>query len=85
MLSARRSEVIGPCLRSEEQLLQVWPSHPLQPPPLLDGKEDGGFHPPLGHDLRLFGEGGIEKLAEPRLGILNRPSLAHGSPQLLLF
>ena len=73
----RRRKVLGPCLGGEEELLQVRPSHPLQPSPLLDGKEHCGFHPALGHDLRSFGEGGIEELAESGLGILNRPFLAH--------
>ena len=83
MLSPWRSKVIGPCLRSEEQLLQARSGHPFQPSPLLDGKEHCGFHPALGHDLRPFGEGRIEKLAELRLCVLNRPSLAHGRPQVL--
>ncbi len=77
MLSPRWRKVLGPCLRGEEDLLQVRPAHPLQPAPLLDGKEHCGFHTALGHDLRPFDEGGIEELAEPRLGILNRPLLAH--------
>ena len=52
-----------------------WPA--AQPPPLLDGKEHPGFHTALSHNLRPFGEGSTEKLAEPRLGILQRPLLAH--------
>ena len=79
MLSARRCKVFGPRFRGEEQILQVRPGHPLQSPPLLDGKEHGGFHSPFGNDLRPFREGGIEQLAEPRLGVLDRSSLAHGS------
>ena len=82
MLSARRSKLLGPCLRCEEQFLQIRPCHPLQPPPLLDGKENGGLNSALGHDLRPFGDRDIEELAEPRLGILNRPFPAHASPQL---
>lgn len=82
MLSARRRKFIGPCLRGEQQLFQVRPGHPLQPPPLLDGKEHNSFDATLGHDLRPFGESGIQQLAEPCLGILNRPSSAHESPHL---
>ena len=82
MLSARRCKVFHPRLRGEEQLLQVRPAHPLQPPPLLDGEEHCRFHPALSHDLRPFGEGSIEELAEPRLGVLNRPFPARDSPHL---
>ena len=82
MLSARRRKFIGPCLSGEQQLFQVWPGHPLQPPPLLDGKEHNSFDATLGHDLRPFGERGIQQLAKPCLGILNRPSSAHESPHL---
>ena len=74
MLSARRRKVVGPCLRGEEQLLQVRLGHLLQPPPLLDRKEHSSFDPAPGHDLWPFGERGIQQLAKPRLGILNRPS-----------
>ena len=42
-LSARRREVLAPRLRGEEQFLEVLPGHPLQPSPLLDGKEHRGF------------------------------------------
>ena len=83
MLSARRRKVIGPCLRREEQLLQVRPGHPLQPPPLLDWKEHSSFDSTPGHDLWPFCESCIQQLAESRLGILNRPSPTHDSPHLL--
>ena len=45
--SARRRKVIGPCLRGEEQLLQVRPGQPLQLPPLLDWKKHSSFDPRL--------------------------------------
>ncbi len=77
MLCPRWRKVLGLCLRGEEASLQVQPSHPLQPSPLLDGKEHRGFYPAFGHDLRPFGEGGSEELSEPRLGILNRPFVVH--------
>ena len=83
MSPARRREVVGPRLRREQQLLQVRPGHPLQPPPLLDGKQNSGFDAAPGHNLRPFGERGIQQLAEPRFGILDRPSPAHSSPQSL--
>ena len=83
MLSARRCKVISPCLKGKEQLLQVRLGHPLQPAPLLDWKEHSSFDTAPGHDLWPFRESGIQQLAEPRLGILDRPSPAHGSPQLL--
>ena len=83
MLSARRRKVIGPCLRREEQLLQVRPGHPLQPPPLFEWKEHSSFDSAPGHDLWPFCQSGIQQLAESRLGILNRPSPTHDSPHLL--
>ena len=81
MLSARRCKLLGPGLRGEEQFLQVRLGHPLQSPPFLNGKEHSSFYPSLGHYLCPFGDGGVEKLAEPRLGVLNRPFLAHTSPR----
>ena len=84
MLSAWRRKIFRPRLRGEEQIFQVRPSHALQPAPLLDGEEHGGLNTALGYNLRPFGKGGVEELTEPRLGILNWPSLAYGSPQLLL-
>ena len=74
-----RHEGLGPRLGCEEQLLQVRSGHPFQPAPLLYGTRHGGFHPALGDDLRPFGEGGIEELAEPSLGVLDRPLLAHSA------
>ena len=85
MLSARRRKVVGPRIEGKEQGFQVRLGHLFQPPPLLDGKEHSGFHSTFGHDLRPFGEGGIKELAEPRLGVLDRPFPAHGSPRLLWF
>ena len=76
----RRREVPDPCVGGQEQLLQVRPGHPLQPSPLLDGKEHGCLYPPLGHDLGSLGNGTFEKLAEPRFRILHWPSLAHDPP-----
>lgn len=70
--------MFGPCLRSKEEIFQVRSRHPFQPSPLLDGKKHCGFHPAFGHDLRSFRNGGIEEFTEPRLGVLNRPFLAHG-------
>ena len=71
--AARRRKVLSPSLRGQEQLFQIRSGHPLQPPPLLDGNKNGSFRSTPGYDLRPFGEGGIEKLAEPRLGVLDRP------------
>ena len=76
MLWPRRRKLLGPCLRGEKELLHVRSGHSFQPSPLVDGKENCGFHPALGDDLWPFGEGGIEELAESRLSILNRPFLA---------
>ena len=84
MLSAWWRKLLGAGLRREEQLLQVRPGHALQPAPLLDGEEHGGLNTALGNDLRPLNEGGVKQFAEPRLGILYRPFLAHGSPQFLL-
>ena len=58
-LSPKWREVLGSCLSSEEEFLQIRPHHPLHPSPLLDGKECHSFHPVLGHDLRSFLKGGI--------------------------
>ena len=60
MPSAWRHQVIGPRLRSQEQLLEIRSGHPFQLPPLLDRNEHGGFNSALGHNLWPFGEGGIE-------------------------
>ena len=59
MLSARWRKLLGSRLGGEEQLLQVRPGHPLQPPPLLDGKEHSGLDSALGHDLRPLGDGSV--------------------------
>ena len=60
-----RHEVVGPRFESEERFLEVGPGHPLQSPPLLNRKEHRGFHTSSCHNLRTFGKGGVEKLAEP--------------------
>ena len=59
MLPAWRRKLLGAGLRREEQILQVRPSHALQPAPLLDGDEHGSLNTALGNDLRSFGEGGV--------------------------
>ena len=63
--ASRRRKVLSPSLRGQEQLLQIRSGHPLQPPPLLYGNKNGSFRSTPGHDLRPFGEGCIEILAEP--------------------
>ena len=60
MLMSRRCKLLGAGLGGEEQLPEVGLGHALQLSPLLDGEEHGGLNSVLSHDLRPFGDGGIE-------------------------
>ena len=52
-------------LGRKKKLLKRRPIPLLQPAPLVNRYQDGCFHPPLGHDLRPFGDALFEQLTEP--------------------
>lgn len=77
LFSSLRHVQLPSRLIGQQQRLQRGPRRALKLLPLLQGHQNRSACPAPRHNLWAFLQAGLEQLAEPRLCILNRPTL-HG-------